>query len=64
MKEYVIRVSIPQTYTVKANSEEEAIAAIRNSLQPNLQSAAQFTIVTESIFDEETQTFYIPEEKE
>lgn len=52
MKDYVIRVSIPQTYNVKANSEEEAIAAIRNTLQPNLQSAAQFTVVKDVIIED------------
>lgn len=52
MKDYVIRVSIPQTYNVKANSEEEAIAAIRNTLQPNLQSAAQFIVVKDVIIED------------
>lgn len=64
MKEYVIRVAIPTTYIIKANSEDEAVESLRATLQPNLQYAARFEVVKESLFDEDTQTFYIKEEEE
>ena len=55
--QYAILVTIPNIFTVEAETKKEAIQKIRAQLQPRDANAASYVLCDEAVWDEEGQCY-------
>ena len=56
--QYTILVSIPNVFTVEAETKKEAIQKVRAQLQPRDANAASYIFCDEAVWNEEEQCYF------
>ena len=61
---YLVAVTTLQTIETDAENAEAAIEEVKAKLDPRIAAMADYQIVQETIYNEETKSFAVPIEKE